>query len=1124
VNPVPTPAVPSDPAPGPAGNAALAEIVAALRHAGMDPSRDELADALWLARWCAPATGNTDGADPAAARPRGTPGDVTATGPADSRADDPAADDAAGQPGTAPARPAHRPGAERLTLHPAPRRSAERAMDPRAGAVPVAVPEAPALPGRLGLQRALRPLQRLPTAAAPTREVLDEPATAERSARAGGLLMPVFRRPDRGDASMQLLMDASSSMYVWERMLGEFRQVFEQLGAFREVRVQFLHEAPDGTVVVSGRFEASAAALRSSEQLLDPTGGRVTVLLSDCVGPLWRSGAAHRLLYRLHRHAPVAVLQPLPQRLWPRTRLPVSYGVLTRAEAPAHPPRLRFAEADPAAAVGGAPEPDRGPRRRARGAVAEIPVLPPSELALGAWARLLAGTGSGPVPAAVGRVRADQPPAPRPRSRPEPPPEQLVRRFRSSTSSGAGQLVVYLAAAPLFLPVMQLVQRTMLPDSGPAELSEVLLSGLLTRTAPEAFGDGRWYEFAPGVRDALLGPLARDEALLVLKHCSEYVEQRFGKGGPNFPALAIAQLESGDTGEYTGPAADTLSRLGALEGGTETAAPRIPQPFAEVAAKVLERFAPLPGGPDVADGVEPPGQSPSAAVHQAQALVERFEADGMVQNLLDAVQLLRRATARERSRGADPQLWCAFAQNLLRLWQLQGGAALLREAQDAATVAAAHPGAGRSRAVLARVLHAAASERRTVGDARGALDLLRRADREFTAGSSTPGLEPAEALGIALERARVLEDQWLLGGDAGLLEETVGMLEAFADAWPITEPQPSGLPLAHGRALLELAGTAADPERARVYARQAAVSLERGRAVLDGESPRPEERAQAVLDLVDAMLLSGERLDDAEALLNGILRKTPGQMLRSALLARAGRLRVRRYRDGGPATELEAAAARFSDACRSVPRDRPEYGDLIAEWGAVLLERAGLTDGERFVGQAVRVLRDCRMETPAGDRRLAERLLMLGRALILRYRSEEDLVDLREAEHVFDLAGTAADEPRIRATALLHLGEAHRIAFRHTHRPVRLDQAADAYRRAAEAARTAEAELPEPWEMVRLAASAHHWRGVVYEAARRPRAAREAYRAALAEWQRLPAGGGADEARTAARLTELTGV
>src|SRR5439155_4950418 len=89
--------------------------------------------------------------------------------------------------------------------------------------------------------------------------------------------------------------------------------------------------------------------------------------------------------------------------------------------------------------------------------------------------------------------------------------------------------------------------------SGPSELAEVLLSGLLTRTREDYGTDGaQWYEYAPGVQESLLSPLGRDEAMLVLKHCSEYIEQRFGKGGPNFPALALAQLGDGGGDGTTG--------------------------------------------------------------------------------------------------------------------------------------------------------------------------------------------------------------------------------------------------------------------------------------------------------------------------------------------------------------------------------------------------------------------------------------------------------------------------------------------------------------------------------------------------------------------------------------------
>ncbi|MCZ9339064.1 hypothetical protein NGM37_14895, partial [Streptomyces sp. TRM76130] len=72
----------------------------------------------------------------------------------------------------------------------------------------------------------------------------------------------------------------------------------------------------------------------------------------------------------------------------------------------------------------------------------------------------------------------------------------------------------------------------------------------------------------------------------------------------------------------------------------------------------------------------------------------------------DAVQLLRGATEHEGRAAADPALWAQYAHCALRLWEVQGGDALLSEAEQAAERAAAHPHALRERAVLARVLHA----------------------------------------------------------------------------------------------------------------------------------------------------------------------------------------------------------------------------------------------------------------------------------------------------------------------------------------------------------------------------------------------------------------------------------
>ncbi|MFD4760013.1 SAV_2336 N-terminal domain-related protein [Streptomyces sp. NPDC058439] len=1122
----------------------LPAFVARLREAGLDPDVEQLCDALWLARWTRDPDAPDDEsggaapplpADPAQEdRPGGRPVRPEAEGDV---APDPAPDggDAVRQQDLGDAD-------RRIALYPVPRTGPPGSPRPddaagrgrstgrggRASALTLGVPAAPALPAPLELQRALRPLQRYRPAAPPLRRTLDETATAELSARAGGMIMPVFRGASRGEALLQCVMDASSSMLVWDRLFGELQQIFGQLGAFRDVQVRYLHQGPDGAAAVSRSPDPAAAPLNSADRLSDPTGRRVTVLVSDCAGPLWRTGRAHRLLHQLAGQAPTAVLQPLPQRMWNRTRLPVTYGSLSRGEGPGGAAALKVTEH---AGSGPAVHP---------GALA-IPVLPPVEGALAAWARLLSGTGAGQISGAVGWVRADQPAAAAQRPGDGLSSLQLVSRFRSAASPAAGQLAVYLAAAPLYLPVMQLVQRTMLPNSGPSELAEVLLSGLLTRSRSQGGsgageGVGQWYEFAPGVREALLGPLGRDEALLVLKHCSQYIEQRFGKGGPNFPALAFAQLGEGRYApSRTTPTTDTLAD-GApdedIEEGGENGesgaigGPRVPHPFAEVAVRVLERFMPLPEQFVVQadrDGHRGPVQTPNAAVESARVLLRHFESDHMVQYLMDAVQLLRGATEREEQPDADPELWAEYSRCVLRLWEVQGDAELLREAEYAAERAAAHPGAVRERAVLAKVLHAAADDRRRHGDRRGALELLRRADREYTAACSDQGLEPAEALRLTLERVRALEAQWRLDGDTALLQAACGMLEAFADVWPDQENRPTALPLAHGRTLLKLSGATADAEQSRAYAGQAARSLRTAFEQGGGRHTMGTE-VRILLDLVDALLGSGEEPDEAGALIEQALETVREQRLRASLQTRAARVRVARYAHTGNPDELVAAADWFARAARGIPRDSQAHADLLAEWGGTLLRRAQLSDGRPHIGAAVRVLRDCRTETAAGGRRQAERLLMLGRALMLRHRATEDRVDLREAEHLFGLAAQEATDPLTEAHCWLELGRSHLDASRVLHRPARLDEAAEAFRDAAEAAGTAEAELDSPQQVqqaVELGATANHWRGMTYERAGRPRAAREAYRAAVRQWSKLSDGGGSAGESTAERLAEL---
>ncbi|MGN9760557.1 SAV_2336 N-terminal domain-related protein [Streptomyces sp. SD31] len=507
---------------------AIGRLAERLRALGAEPSARELAEALWLARHVTPV-------EPAARpepppRPRPAPADAE---PPPARRPTPEQQGPAGSE------------SDRARLYPDPTPSGPRATTPPLddSYVRVRVPAAPALPRSLRLQRALRPLQRYHPPVRAVAHRLDEQATAERAAETG-LLLPVRTPVVRRQARLLLLMDASTSTPVWDKALSELSQICAGTGAFREVLVHYVHEGPDGSLLVAPSRRPDRAP-RPAEQLRDPTGHQLTLVLSDCAGPLWRDGRMQRLLHDWAQAAPVAVVQPLPQRMWQRTHLPALPGTLRRREGLGA--RMDFT---PAHAPAGA---------------LPVPVLGLTGAAFGTWARLLSGSTGVTLPAAAAWVRADHTAAERDPAAHREPAEEPLTVFRATASHHAVELAVLLSAVPLTIPVMQLLQRAMLPATGPAVLAEVLLSGLLRRG-----GQDDWYEFLPGAREQLLDLLPLGDALLVLKHCGDYVDRHFGRRARNFPALAHALLTGGEPPE-----------------GAEAG---VPGAFAEVSRMVVRRY------------------------------------------------------------------------------------------------------------------------------------------------------------------------------------------------------------------------------------------------------------------------------------------------------------------------------------------------------------------------------------------------------------------------------------------------------------------------------------------------------------------------------------------------------
>ncbi|WP_344733642.1 FxSxx-COOH system tetratricopeptide repeat protein, partial [Spinactinospora alkalitolerans] len=416
-----------------------------------------------------------------------------------------------------------------------------------------------ALTDHHGLQRALRPLRRWRED--PARAEFDEEATAAgfaerllhalqgprgegRPARgAPGVRVLPRERPRRQRAfDLTFLLDDSASMLLHRPLAEEFIGFVTGLGVFRRVTVvRFDSDKTD-----SERIEIRGPLPDDPERLFTGSEGRELALaLTDGVGTGWESEGVQSWLSRWGRRCALGVVHLLRREQWRDTGLRLHRAELTAPGSGAPgtvPPNHRYAAASraplPAAMAAGVFE----------GAVA-VPVLELGRDSLHRWARF-ATRGSrahvGPVLLARRHPRGD--PA-RPSGEQGAPPEGLppahpsggarVSRFRAAASPTAFELAVCLAAVPLSLPIMRMVQR-MLPGCRPSHLTEVLYGelvywldadadrGALSSPATLAL------EFHDGVRAALIARGGRRGRTLSVMRA---VTDHFGAQVPWFPQL-----------------------------------------------------------------------------------------------------------------------------------------------------------------------------------------------------------------------------------------------------------------------------------------------------------------------------------------------------------------------------------------------------------------------------------------------------------------------------------------------------------------------------------------------------------------------------------------------------------
>jgi hypothetical protein len=170
--------------------------------------------------------------------------------------------------------------------------------------------------------------------------VLDEEATVNGTAEHGiaklRFWQPVLVRAPERWFELALVVDRGSSMRVWEPLLADLRRLFTCNGAFRSVRVWYLETDGDEARLRAGIPPRDLRACKPQE-LLAPDGRRLILVVSDCISRAWHTGSVSRMVKPWGAATPLAVLNMLPQRMWPATAL--GRGTTTRffAAAPGLP-------------------------------------------------------------------------------------------------------------------------------------------------------------------------------------------------------------------------------------------------------------------------------------------------------------------------------------------------------------------------------------------------------------------------------------------------------------------------------------------------------------------------------------------------------------------------------------------------------------------------------------------------------------------------------------------------------------------------------------------------------------------------------------------------------------------
>ncbi len=421
-----------------------------------------------------------------------------------------------------------------------PSQSDDNSSQSTSKSLPFKAPAAPGLRNQLALARALRPLMR--KVSSRTKKILDTEETVTQFAE-NRILIPIFKPAPEQWLDLALVVEKYASIVIWQEIIAEFQKLIEFSGAFRSVTTWSLQPDQKDEIKLFPQQNKSAnnQRSRSPKELLDPAGRRLILLVSDCTSEIWYRNQTYNQNHHIYdilklwsNSGPSAIVQLFPEQLWTRTAMGFGYPVLLNALVPGVPNQKLKLEGLP---VWEEVDVNKG---------ITLPVITLEPDSVKQWSRVVAGVGSTQTAGILlqpdlipqqSEISPDTSNTNNNNTNNKPSAADLVNRFQATASPTARRLAGLMATVPVSLPVVHLIQQTILKESMQVHVAEVFMSGILKPVTANN------YEFVPGVRELLIDSVPTPDVDRVLHEVSKYIAKKAGISINNFAALLSADTD-----------------------------------------------------------------------------------------------------------------------------------------------------------------------------------------------------------------------------------------------------------------------------------------------------------------------------------------------------------------------------------------------------------------------------------------------------------------------------------------------------------------------------------------------------------------------------------------------------